>query len=1013
MAKDVSDIPDSLKDALKRGRVIPFVGAGVSRSIEKKDKDSAKPFNPLFPSWKEFLVSASKKLRGEKNFPKAKDVIKLINLSEPDYLKSAEVAKNSLGTKLWNDLLNENFKVDEDKADINTLKYPQAVWKLGSNLIYTTNIDDVLEWKNVIDRRVERLDVQIDEFAELQQNESIENPTVVYLHGHISNKSSIVFTKTQYEDFYDKLNNEAKLQSLRTFLTNRTFLFLGFSLDDPYFLRQLDYIHKIYNGAASSFYVLLPEWEKDNKNIPDFVKIITFSDFGKPLLEKIDELTKYAKSNDNKSETKSDSEKTQSPEGIKKDAEKPFFNVPYRSKGDEFVGREGKKEEIWNALNKNGLASIGQAVSVKGFGGLGKTQLAVEFAHAYKDRYKNGVYWLVADSNIENQIVQIADERGWINKYDKDIDQTEVAKERFKELSECLILVDNVEAFDDVKDYLPKTDSHTHLLITSREKDGRFHEIDIDLLNRDESRKLLLRVSKRNPTDDREKAELEKILEILGDIPLAVELVGGYLTEHENVSFAKYHQYLNEVPLDALEKEFPDGNFTNHECSIIQTLRISEKTIEKKPIMFEIFKVLAWSGSSSMGVSLLQTMINAESEFAFDTALGDALKLRLIKEDETGERYMIHRLLAKIIRHEQPLASDIEWHTEKAENLENWFAERENDFKYLAEFEAEIEHLESWQEQIVESLPASAIVLTRLRGNIPYQRGNYQTAVTWSQKAFKLAESEKPDNKELKADLLNDLGLTYGDLGEHQKALEYQEKALELRKELFGEKHPSTANSYNNVGYTYGALGEHRKALEYLEKALELQKELFGEKHPSTATSYNNVGSTYGALGNYQKALEYKEKALELQKELFGEKHPDTANSYNNVGMTYGALGKHRKALEYQEKALELQKELFGEKHPLTATSYNNVGGTYGALGEHQTALEYQEKALTIYQELLGKQHPNTIIIAKNLILTYLELEDIESAGKKAAEFLEYVPPERPYRKWFEETSRLYSPKKD
>ena len=524
--------------------------------------------------------------------------------------------------------------------------------------------------------------------------------------------------------------------------------------------------------------------------------------------------------------------------------------------------------------------------------------------------------------------MQIADELGWINQYDKSVNQIEVAKERFRTLSECLILVDNVEAFDDVKDYLPKTDSNTHLLITSREKDGRFHEIDIDLLERDESRKLLLKVSKRNPTDDREKAELEKILDILGGIPLAVELVGGYLAEHENVSFAKYHQYLNEESLDALEKEFLDGSFTEHDRSIIQTLQISEKTIEKKPIMFEIFKILAWSGSSSMGVSLLQAMINAESEFAFDTALGDALKLRLIKEDETGERYTIHRLLAKIIRHEQPLASDIEWHTGKVENLEKWFAEKENEFKYLVEFEAEIEHLESWQEQIVEFLPASAIILTRLRRNIPYQRGNYQIALDWTQKAFKLAESEKTDDKKLKANLQNDLGVTYGALGEHHKALEYLEKALALRKELFGEQHSLTAQSYNNAGGTYGDLGEHQKALEY------------------------------------------------------------------------------------KEKALVLRKELFGEQHPLTANSYNNVGYTYGELGEHQKALEYLEKALIIYQGLLGKQHPNTIVFARNLIVTYLKLNDKENAGKKAAEFLEYVPQKHPYRKWFEEISRLYSPKK-
>lgn len=971
MAKDVSDIPDSLKDALKAGRVIPFVGAGVSRSIEKKDKDSAKPFNPLFPSWKEFLVSASKKLRGEKDFPKAKDVIKLINLSEPDYLKSAEVAKNSLKTKLWNDLLNESFKVNEDKADLNTLKYPQAVWKLGSNLIYTTNIDNVLEWKSVIDRRVERLDVQIDEFAELQQNESIESPTVVYLHGHISSKSSIVFTKTQYEDFYDKLNNEAKLQALRTFLTNHTFLFLGFSLDDPYFLRQLDYVHKIYNGAASSFYILIPEWEKDNKNIPDFVKIITFSNFRESLFEKIDELIKYAKSNDDKSKTISDDVKTQPPDVVKKDAQEAFFNVPYRSKGDEFVGRKGKKEEIWNALNKSGCASIGQAVSVKGFGGLGKTQLAVEFADAYKDRYKNGVYWLVADTNIENQIVQIADERKWINKDDKSINQTEVAKERFKQLSDCLILVDNVETFDDVKDYLPKTDSHTHLLITSREKDGRFHEIDIDLLERDESRKFLQKVSNRNPSDENEKAELEKILEILGGIPLAIELVGGYLAEHMNVSFAKYHKFLEEYPLDTLEKEFPDGSFTNHDRSIIQTLRISEKTIEKKPLMYEILKVLAWSGSSSMGVLLLQTMVGEDNEFAFETAIGDALRLRLIKEDETGERYTIHRLLAKVIRYEQQLETQNDWTIKIVNRLETWFDSRKNKFEKLPEFESEIEHLQEWQSELLNKFPSQTILLMSLQANSFWLRGNYKKALNYQIEALELYTKENLKNKRILAVLYNTISYLNWELDNFKDACKYGEKALVLFDDEEFIDDSLLGKILNDVGLGYNGLGINSKALEFHSRALEIRQKLHGDNRAEIAISLNNLGTVYNDLKDYGNALKYYQQSLELRKSLFGETHPDIANCYNNIATLYANLRKYDDALNYYNLAFE------------------------------------------IYEKLLYNHHPDTITVVGNLIDTYQKLGRKETAGKKANLYLKYIPQNHPNRKWFEDISRPYRPKKN
>ena len=250
-------------------------------------------------------------------------------------------------------------------------------------------------------------------------------------------------------------------------------------------------------------------------------------------------------------------------------------------------------------------------------------------------------------------------------------------------------LFDNVETYDGIKDYLPKADRQTHILITTRKKIDEFKPVNLELLERDESRELLLKIAGRETPVESEKEYLEKILETLGDIPLAVELVGGYLAEHELVTFEKYHQFLDEVPLDKLEKEFPKGSFTDHDRSIIKTLRISEKTVKEKPLMVEILKVLAWSGSSAMGRSLLQTLVEPENDFEFENALNDAHKLRLLKKDEDTDRYAIHRLFAKVIQYENPLEKQKEWHKRIVDNLEDWFSERENKFEYLAEFESE------------------------------------------------------------------------------------------------------------------------------------------------------------------------------------------------------------------------------------------------------------------------------------------------------------------------------------
>jgi SIR2-like domain len=254
MSPSTSKIPESLRKALQAGNVIPFVGAGISRSIHELNKNTSNYSPFLFPSWKEFLLSSATKLRGEAKDSSAKDVEILLQLSSPDFLKSAQTAYDSLGVRLWNELLTENFANKEALANPTTLELPKLMWKLGSNLVITTNVDDVLEWNSVNAERIQTLDTQTNEFAEVIRNNP-NSPTLFYLHGSLHDKANIVFTQKQYTEFYDNGSNKAKLETLRNLLGSRTFLFLGFSLDDPYFVRQLQYIHEIYQGAASSFYV--------------------------------------------------------------------------------------------------------------------------------------------------------------------------------------------------------------------------------------------------------------------------------------------------------------------------------------------------------------------------------------------------------------------------------------------------------------------------------------------------------------------------------------------------------------------------------------------------------------------------------------------------------------------------------------------------------------------------------------------------------------------------------------
>ena len=1036
-------IPESLKDALRSGLVVPFIGAGVSLAVKKRNEDGEKSEQSLFPSWKGFVEILAQALKGETKFNEADYVLSSVNIKKPKYLEAMQHAREELGARLWYKVFEDNFDKSEDEADEDSLKLPKLIWKLGNNLIVTTNVDRVFQWTCPKLAEYRYLDVQNVEYARLQSEQTPKRPTVWHLHGHIDHKENVIFTFDQYRAFYEERNNEAKLQTLLNFLTDRTFLFIGFSLDDAYIREQLEYVHKIYKGGADSFYILLRQSEIEKANLPGYVTPVPFSDFGKPLEDLIEELSNIA--NGNSAPPKPPTEPINP-----KDALKNHFNVPFASKGEAFVGREGLREKIWQSLNQSGRAAIGQAVSIEGFGGLGKTQLAVEFAHAYSDRYENGVFWLTADENLDNQLIRIGEDLRWISQSDTGFNQAELVRNRFRKLSDCLIIFDNVDEEHPIDNYLPERDARPHILVTSREEQDGFYPINLGILNKEEARILLLQIAERSPKLDAEEKALENILQELDGLPLAIELVGGYLKRRGSISFQDYYEFLQNEPLERLEEKFSDKTFTKHNKSIIRTLKISEKLLSETKYLEEILDILAWSGKSTMGYSLLRELVGTQDKLLLKEALGVALELHFIKQEESAERYAIHRLLAKVRRYEKPIEQNQEWHKKIVISLEEWFKAREDEFNSLSEFEDELEHLVEWQNLTLNYLPSKATYLTVLSASPTWQRGVFQEALKLHLQALDLYKKEQINNKELLAIIYNGIGVINNDLGNSQealkyfddalnirqnlqdnknidtantldnigisygysanfrKALEFQLQALEMRRELFAENQPDIARSLNNLGATYSDLGNPQKALELKQQALEMQRELFGEKHPDVAVSLSNLASTYSDLGNYRKALELNEQALKMRQELFGEKHPDIAQSLSSLGYTYGESGNYRKALELNEQALKMRQELLGEKHPDIAQSLNNLASTYDYLGNYRKAFNLYESALKMSRELSGEKHPKTILTCGNLIRTLSKLGKREQAGRLAGEFLSYVPQNHPDRKFFEEYGAAY-----
>jgi tetratricopeptide (TPR) repeat protein len=1040
------DIPRELKDRLRIGRVVPFVGAGVSMSVKAKQTGER-----LFPSWKTLLEEAANRLDEEAKAAYANAVRSLLEIEPPDYLDAARRARAGLGP-VWFRFLKEQLDQPREMANDETLNLAETIWNLGSHLVITTNYDKVLHWASPHRDNLVIWDIEAPAEQSRAIRGDLNRPSVWHLHGYIDNAADLILTPDGYSRLYPEAGQvenryKAALSTLHQFMTSHTFLFIGFGFDDAYFGMQLRGISEIFQGSTGPHYVLTRAADREKIRTLDLpVEIISVEDYGLPLLDGLREFAKIAA--EAGSQTSPDESE---PERIIRaahvasyDPRNPVFYVPYRSKGDQVIGREETISAVRDQLVRGRRTAVGQTAAFEGLGGLGKTQIAVEYAYRYRDEYPNGVIWLDADHDIDAQLTDLADRARWTAPESEHKYKFEIARHRLRTYSDCLIIFDNVESFDAITDYLPEPQANPHILITSRTEQPGFTPVPLDLLDGNLSLNLLLQEAgrSRQPAVDTEMEAAREIANTFDGLPLALELAGAYI-RYRQLQWKEYCDLLRQNLKAALPGKFLGGSFTHHEKDIYSTLKINEEAFSEEPRLRDVLDLLTWSGSAPMGSSLMVTLLGLQHASELIGALSLGTALRLIQKSPESERYSIHRLLREVRREDVLLTGKEDWVSETCDRIGNWFEERREDFDDLSDFEAEIDHLQAWQIHSSEYAVKHVARLMWLQAYPPFHRGRYKETKDRLQSALTALEQSKVEDLLLKAHLLNDLssnyssfgderrsleyaqqalairlnalgtrnretvksissvGASYDRLGDSKRALEYEQEALAIQMELFGEFHSDTAASLGLLAATYDGLGDHKSALKYQERALAARLGVFGEQHPATATSINSIGVSYSKLGDLTQGLEYVEKALRIKLELLGERHPGVAGSFNNVGYVLGLLGNHALALEYIEKALAINLELFGERHPNTATALGNLGSAYAGLGEHSRALECQERALAIRLDLFGEHHRDTALSLSNIGTEYGLLGDyerqLEYAQRSFTIYVELLGEKHPY----------------
>ncbi len=204
----------------------------------------------------------------------------------------------------------------------------------------------------------------------------------------------------------------------------------------------------------------------------------------------------------------------------------PIWNVPHL-RNPNFTGRVELLDNLRAALTSEGAAALTQPQAIHGMGGVGKTQLATEYAYRHASDYEL-VWWVGSEENA-TLVSDYARLAGELDLPEKDAQKQEVAVEAVRRWLEqnagWLLVFDNVPVPEDVRERLPRGQTG-HVIVTSRNPNwgGVASPLSVQLWDRNESVDFLL---KRTQQDDQEGADA--LADALGDLPLALEQAAAYI----------------------------------------------------------------------------------------------------------------------------------------------------------------------------------------------------------------------------------------------------------------------------------------------------------------------------------------------------------------------------------------------------------------------------------------------------------------------------------------------------
>jgi tetratricopeptide (TPR) repeat protein len=485
-----------------------------------------------------------------------------------------------------------------------------------------------------------------------------------------------------------------------------------------------------------------------------------------------------------------------------------YENIPL-SGVVEFVGRERELQNLHQLLQENQQVAI---AAIAGMGGVGKTELALQYAHSHRVTYQGGICWLSALQDVGVQLVQFARNQLQLNPPD-DLDlvgRVQYCLTKWHE-GEVLLVIDNVTNYrEEVRCYLESVPSRFKQLITTREKlQPPIVRLDLDVLTPLAAMQLLKSIIGRERLR-REHLVAEKLCKWLGYLPLGLELVGRYLLGDEELSLAEMLQDLEKERLKNPALDEAQAEMTA-KLGVAAAFELSWRRLRENAQCLGC--LLSLFALAPIPWELVERItINNEAQ-NWKKARRELLQLHLLQPKGEGI-YQLHPLLREFF---QSKLTGLE----QAEEFKRSFC---GVMIAVAKYIPQTPTLE----QIKDFAPA-----------IPHLAGVANNLI------------QHVSHEDLIWPFIGNARFYEGQ-GFYNKAAPWLEQCLEITEKRFGEEHPDIATSRNNLAYLYESQGRYSEAELLYIQALDILEQRLGANHPNTMVVRENLAHLRDRLTSQQ-----------------------------------------------------------------------------------------------------------------------------------------------------------------